>query len=228
MFVKLSVVGLAAAGLLTGLGIAHRAPRPGISGDYVEVRSCDVYTGPCFANAEMTIGGHEGIMAWAIRNGSFDGVDLTGLNVIAVVQAQGTLGDVDRYPQPTRSVLIVDEAASSAQRDALLHFVQEKAGGLLGQTVQIARAPMSVKLPSTCSSGGCANVRAGELVEIETRCLGGKDHVCGNEELFYPPLTNVENARPAFTLAGVFRGPGLGTQFDEANRRSAYLATFGE
>jgi hypothetical protein len=56
--------------------------------------------------------------------------------------------------------------------------------------------------------------------------MGGNDHVCGNEELFYPPLTQVNDARPAFTVAGVFRGPGLGTQFDEANRRSAYLATF--
>jgi hypothetical protein len=87
---------------------------------------------------------------------------------------------------------------------------------------------MKIELPSTCSAGGCSNVEAGNLVEIHTRCLGGKDHFCGNEELYYPPLTDVQNARPAFTLAGVFRGRGLGTQFDEANRRSAYLATFSD
>ena len=228
MFAKLSVLSFAAAGLLASFGIATRAPQPAISGDYVEIRSCDVYTGPCFANAEMTLGGHEAIMAWSIRNGTFDGVKLAGLNVIAVVQAADTLGDVSRYPQPTRSVLIVDEAANSAQRNALVHFAQQRAGALLGTTVRVNAAPVTVALPVTCSTGGCANVRAGDLVEIETRCLGGKDHVCGNEELYYPPLTAVHNARPAFTLAGVFRGQGLGTQFDEANRRSAYLATFAD
>ena len=79
-----------------------------------------------------------------------------------------------------------------------------------------------------CAKEGCAKVTAGKLVEIETRCLGGNDHVCGNEELFYPPLTEVAKARPAYTLTGVFRGEGLGTQFDEANRRSAFLASFSD
>ena len=32
---------------------------PAISGDYLEVRSCDVYTGPCFANSEMGLTGKE-------------------------------------------------------------------------------------------------------------------------------------------------------------------------
>ena len=41
-----------------------------ISGNYLEVRSCDVYTGPCFANAEMGLTGKEGILVWSIREGS--------------------------------------------------------------------------------------------------------------------------------------------------------------
>jgi hypothetical protein len=165
-------------------------------------------------------------LAWSVDNGALDGVKLDGLNVIAVVQADGTLGDVQRYPQQTRSVLIVDEAASPAQRQALVQFAQQKAGDLLGKMVGIETAPISVELPATCSESGCARVKAGALVEIQTRCLGGGDHVCGNEEMFYPPLTSVNDPRPAFTVAGAYRGPGLGTQFDEANRRSAYLATF--
>ena len=72
----------------------------GINGSYVEVRSCDVYTGPCFANGEMNLCGREAIMSWSIHDGAFNGVKLDGLNVIAVVQADNTLGDVDRFPQP--------------------------------------------------------------------------------------------------------------------------------
>jgi len=233
MFARLSLCVLTIAGL-AGATIAARsphqaAPQPSkLSGDYVEVRSCDVYTGPCFANAEMYLGGREAIMAWSIRSGALDGIKLDGLKVVAVVEADDTLGDVHKFPQAAHSVLIVDQAADAAQRDALVHFAKSKAAGVLGETVNVQVAPMSVEFPDECSSRGCSVVHAGELVNIQTRCLGGKDHVCGNEELYYPPLTTVNDARPAFTLAGAFSGKGLGTTFNEANRRSAYLATFTE
>jgi hypothetical protein len=226
MLFKLCGLGLAVVAAFVSTSNVTQTSQSKVAGDYIEIRSCDVFTGSCFANAEMTLTGHEAILAWSVDNGALDGVKLDGLNVIAVVQADGTLGDVQRYPQQTRSVLIVDEAASPAQRQALVQFAQQKAGDLLGKMVGIETAPISVELPATCSESGCARVKAGELVEIQTRCLGGGDHVCGNEEMFYPPLTSVNDPRPAFTVAGVYRGPGLGTQFDEANRRSAYLATF--
>jgi hypothetical protein len=226
MVSKLCGLGLAIAAAIAATSDVKPTPESTVVGDYIEIRSCDVYTGSCFANAEMTLTGHEAIMAWSVRDGALDGVELEGLNVIAVIQADGTLGDVQRFPQETRSVLIVDEAATPAQRAALVQLARQKAGDLLGETVAIEKAPISVALPDTCSESGCASVHAADLVEIQTRCLGGNDHVCGNEEQFYPPLTPVNDARPAFTVAGMFRGPGLGTQFDEANRRSAYLATF--
>jgi hypothetical protein len=231
MFTKLSVFALAAVGVFAGWNLSHRAPQQlsqPLSGNYIEVRSCDVFTGPCFSNGEMNVCGKEAIMAWSVRDGAIDGVNLAGLNVIAVVKADNTLGDVNRFPEPAKSVVIVDEKANPAQRDALVRYVQKKAGKVLGEMVSVESSPMTVSLPDSCSSAGCANVKAGELVDIQTRCLGGNDHVCGNEELYYPPLTSVNDARPAFTLAAAFHGPGLGAQFDEANRRSAYLATFTE
>jgi hypothetical protein len=234
MFTKRVVLCAAFAVLVASAGIASVATVGGsqaaspLHGSYVEVRSCDVYTGPCFANGEMNLTGREAIMSWSIHDGAFNGVKLDGLNVIAVVQAQNTLGDVNRFPQPARSVLIVDQHANSQQRDALVRFAKEKAGNVLGQTVRVDAAPMRVDSCPECMKGGCAKVHAGDLIEIETRCLTCKDCVCGNEELFYPPLTKVDDARPAYTTAAVFHGAGLNTQFDEANRRSAYLATFSE
>jgi hypothetical protein len=201
-----------------------------VNGSYVEIRSCDVYTGPCFANAEMGLEGREAILTWSIREGEIGGVKLDGLNVIAVVRAKDTLGDVSRYPaEASRSVLIVDKAASPQQREALVRFAKRKAGEVLGKTVMVETAPITVDMClSGCSKDGCASVRAGKLVEVETRCLGGDDHVCGNEELYYPPLTKVAGARAAYTTTGVFRGDGLDTKFNEADRRSAYLASFSD
>jgi hypothetical protein len=215
------------AALVAGLAIVSGASAA-VTGSYVEIRSCDVYTGPCFANAEMGLEGQEAILTWSIREGDIDGVKLDGLSVIAVVRAKETLGDVNRFPaHGSRSVLIVDKTATPKQRAALVRFAKEKAGSLLGETVKIEAAPIAVDVClAGCAKDGCATVSAGRLVEIETRCLGGDDHLCGNEDLYYPPLTNVAGARAAYTVAGVFEGEGLNLQFNAANRRSAYLAAF--
>src|SRR6185436_11614336 len=78
---------------------------PAISGDYLEVRSCDVYTGPCFANSEMGLTGKEGIMVWSVRDGNWKGTSLEGLSVIAVVRTDGTLGDLHYQPRSGKAVL---------------------------------------------------------------------------------------------------------------------------
>jgi len=82
--------------------------QPAITGDYLEVRSCDIFTGPCFANAEMGLTGKEAIMVWSVKEGSWQGTALDGLSVIAVVRADGTLGDLRFQPRAGKAILIVD------------------------------------------------------------------------------------------------------------------------
>ena len=228
----------AAMMFLSGAAGAHK-PKTGIQGNYVEVRSCDVYTGSCFANAEMGLTGEEAILTWSITRGSWHGphprvggrhprvssVRLDGLNVIAVVKASATLGDRNHDPYPARSIIIVDHRANRAQREALVCFAGAMAGKLLANVVDVQVAPIKARI-GACSKSGCASVSAEGLVEIETRCLGTEDHVCGNEETFYPPLTKVDNAVPALTVEGSFKGDGVGVTWSDAGRRSAFLATF--
>ena len=40
--------------------------------------------------------------------------------------------------------------------------------------------------------------------------LNKGDCVCSNEQTFYPPLTQVENSAPAYTVDAEFRGRGFG------------------
>jgi hypothetical protein len=227
IFICAAVAGLVAGAGLLAHAMVGTSPKT-IQGDYVEVRSCDVYTGSCFANSEMNLTGRDAMLCWSIRQGTLDGVKLDGLKVMAVVQANNTLGDVSLTPEPAHSVLIVDESASPQQRDALIHFAQNKAGALIGETTNIASAPITVSTHMQCTKGGCIAVHAGDLAYIQTRCLSCKDCVCGNEELFYPPLTKIDDARPAYTICAAFHGRGLNSQFDEASRRSAYLGSFGQ
>ena len=222
MKMKLSLAILALAALT---GFASTQSAPTISGDYLEVRSCDVYTGSCFANAEMNLTGKEGILVWSVREGRWKGTSLDGLSVIAVVRTDGTLGNLRYQPRTGKAVLIIDEKADTKQREALTDFARSMAGKLLEQVVDVRTAPIEASV-GTCTKAGCASVKAGNLVEVNTRCLGGHDHLCGNEETYYPPLTSVEHAMPAFTERASFKGSGLNLTWEATGQRSAFLASF--
>lgn len=211
--------------LLAANALSGKESPGAISGDYLEVRSCDVYTGPCFANAEMGLSGKEGMLVWSVREGTWNGVRLDGLNVIAVVCTDGTLGDLRYQPRSGKAVLVVDLMATPRQREALIDLARSSARGLIKDVAAVKTAPMEVAI-GNCSKKGCASVKAGKLVEISTRCLGGKDHLCGNEETFYPPLTDVSDAYPVFTESASFEGGGLNLTWEMVEKRSAFIGRF--
>ncbi len=197
-----------------------------VSGDYVEARSADVWTGPCFANAEMGLVGQEAILAWRVREGEWNGVPLAGLTVVGVVKASATLGDPFASPLPVRSVLIVDEKATPAQRTALLDLAREMGGDLFADVVQTASAPMRMEVQGGDTDERRTLLEAGELARIETRTVGERDRHCGNESTYYPPLTPTTQAVPAVSVVDGYRGPGLGVVWTTHDKRSAFVGSF--
>ena len=195
-----------------------------IRGDYVETRSADVYTGQCFANGEVNLVGNEAILAWHVQSGSWGGVPLAGLTVAAAVRASGTLGDPYENPYPAHAVLIVDEQANSQQRAALVAFAQQMGGELLGHVKQVISAPM--ELVVNHEQHGMAWLRAGEFAIVQTRGINDKDHLCGNEVTYYPPLTELAHSMPAVALTDAYHGPGLGVDWESHGKRSAFVGTF--
>ena len=144
--------------------------RPGlsrgeISGQYLETRTCQVYTGPCFANSEMGVAGKDAVMAWSIVRGDFNGVDLAGLKVIVALKTSDTLGfaGIDGAGN-VKSVIIVDEQAKGPRRDALIAFAKQHCGkaGNAVQRVDSARITMSLD-----ESELHGKLEAGNLVKIE-------------------------------------------------------------
>ncbi len=199
----------------------------GIYGDYVESRSADVYTGPCFANAEVGLTGNEATMAWYVRKGEWEGVALDGLSIVAVTRASATLGDPYHDPYPARSILIVDAKASDVQRQALISFARVMGGRLLESVVRVQSAPISMQVGEGREHGSIS-LRAGDLVEIHTRALNDQDHYCGNEVTYYPPLTKLNHAMPAVAVLNEYVGKDLGTEWKIFNKRSAFVGTFSQ
>ena len=211
-----------------------------IQGNYLEARTADIYTGPCFSNSEVFITGHQALMAWQVQSGEWNGVDLGGLTVAAAVR--GTTTFSEDQPAKAQTVLIVDEKATSSQRDALIAMAQSLGGARLRNVVGVKTSPMNLTVEPAVSHGhGASTTKAAHhdtpqaprasfwapgLAEIMTRPLNANDCVCGNEVVAYQPLSRGTKVLPAYTLGNAFRSNELGTRWDDPNCRSSFVGTF--
>ncbi len=198
-----------------------------IEGHYLEVRNADVWTGPCFASSQVNLAGKQAILAWKITQGSWNGTNLGGLSVVAIVKAKATLGDPFRNPYPAESVLIVDQKATPRQRAALESFAKSRAAKLLSHVVRVDIAPVRL-VAGVGANHGDDVLTAGNLARVRTRPLCQGDIICGNEKVYYPPLTKVARSMPAFTQVDAFTGQGLGIVWNNRDSRSAFVGSFSE
>jgi hypothetical protein len=228
------VITLSVCSLAVGVARVRAAE---IRGDYVEARTADVFTGPCFSNAEVFIYGNHAVMAWKVTDGSWNGVDLKGLCIAAAVN--GTTTFSEDTPEKALAVLIVDAKASDSQRAALIEMAKSLGGKRLEQIAAVTTARMSLKLEDHKMADGeaaheahgmpqtpRASFWAAGLARIVTRPLDEGDHACGNEVVAYPPLSRSVTAQPAFTLGHAFEGNGLDNRWDDPNCRSSFVGHF--
>lgn len=220
---KVNLFLLSAVFLLTTSVFAQQAA-PAIQGEYLETRSADVYTGQCFANSEMNLTGDEAILAWHVREGKWDGVALNGLTVGAAVKAHATLGDPYGKPYPAKAVLFVDKNATPVQRQALINFAQQMGGELLRHVVRVMDVPVNMDVLSQHSMR--AELQAGNFITVKTRAIGPNDHLCGNEDTFYPPLTKTTHAMPAVAVTNSYSGKDLNDTWELHDKRSAFVGAF--
>src|SRR3954469_5534441 len=155
--------GLALVALLLALPVSAAE----LTGRYIEARTCDIWTGPCFANAEVNLSGKHAVLGWKVDQGELQGTRLDGLGVVAVIAASDTLG----VPQTgkSRAVLIVDSRADAKQREALVALARRQGGSLIENVVAVHNAKVDLDI-CLCTEGGCGILDAG-CAKITTRCL---------------------------------------------------------
>jgi hypothetical protein len=204
--------------------LSDRALAGEITGSYLETRTCQVYTGPCFANAETALAGREALMAWKIEEGKRGNVDLAGLAVVVVVRGDNTLGHQGfDDAKELRSAIIVDERATDEQRAALVEFARDHAGRAGKEIVRVDAAPISMALDTAELRG---TLKAGELATLTTRKARPTDCICTNEVAFYPPLAKVDRFAAGVSVESEYKGRGLGTHWSMPGSRSAYMGEF--
>ena len=197
-----------------------------IRGQYLEARSCDVYTGPCFANGELGSSGKEAVMAWKVDEGSWNGIPLAGLSVALVLKADASLGDDGVFPMRAReidSVILMDDKATPPQAEALIEFVKDSAAKYTKNVLRVEQTDMFLQNNYITAE---AVFQAGDVAEIRTRQLGKNDCICTNEMVYFQPLTDVHYATPAYSLTQSFAGEGLNSKWTIRGTRSSFLAVF--
>src|SRR5262249_30319900 len=151
------------------------------------------------------------IMAWGIESGSREGVDLAGLNVVMVVRASDTLGFKGLADsRELKSVILVDERASTEQRAALVEFAKEHSGAAGKVVARVDASPITMSLNQ---HDLVAKLDAGKTAKILTRKAREGDCICRNEVAYYPPLAKVNNFAAGVTVEGEFKGRGLGSRW---------------
>jgi len=195
-----------------------------ISGHYLEARSCQVYTGPCFANGETGLAGKEAVMAWKINKGEHEGVDLAGLTVVMAVHGSDTFGfEGLNDPKQLKSIVIVDDKATERQRAALISFARQHSGKAGQAVVRVSSEPIAMTLNEVELKG---KLQVGNKIHLETRKAGLGDCICSNETAYYPPLAQVQHFAPGVSTVGVFKCRGLGVRWTSPGDRNTYMATF--
>jgi hypothetical protein len=195
---------------------------PSIQGEYVEARTAEVFAGGCVMSSEAETIGREAVMAWRISKGSYDGVALDGLSVVAAVAGNRNLGIREiggEAPSVVRAAIIVDERASEAQRRSLVKLVGAMSDGLIKDVVHVASAP--IRFASTPHQ---VEVSAGDARLAVQRHVH-HDPNCGAMQWFHP-LASGTDATLGMAEVHVFSGRALGTRWSDPNKKSAFVGAF--
>jgi len=120
-----------------------------IRGDYVEDRSNHVHGCYCEWSGQSQTGGREAMLAWRVRSGAYSGVALAGTIFTLVVLGDANLsfGWAAQFaPPPRQSVLVIDQAASPAQRRAVEALIRERFPVMAGRILAVRQAPIEFSI----------------------------------------------------------------------------------
>jgi hypothetical protein len=209
-----ALIALAAAPIMAG-------GKGTVTGSYVEARTAEVFTGGCIMNSEAETMGKQAVLAWKVDRGTFNGVSIDGLSVVAALAGDRNLGmtEMGGAKPAVRSAIFVDSRANGAQQLALVALANELSKGLVGTIVNVTPQPIRFD-----DHGAEIEVSTG-AVSLDISKHLPHDPTCGAMQWFHP-FSTVDQAEMGLTAAHAFSGSGLGTKWSDPNRRSAFFGTF--
>ena len=218
--ITLALAALLTTGLEARPALNHDSAKAQVQGSYIDARTCDVWTGPCFSNSEINTTGELGVVGWSVERGSWLGEDLSGLRVVAAIRAESTLAT--KGEGKVKSIVYVDKSASEGQARALVAMARRLAPKYISGIVKVEREAISFSRQERSFILEIPKVLKIRTRPIDTCC----DTFCGNEEIAYPSLGKTVDFACHYSMEHYFKGKGLGVVWSAPNARSAMVGKF--
>lgn len=189
-----------------------------ITGDYVEARTASVFAGACHYNGELTTAGRQAVMAWHIADGSWNGVSLAGLNVMAGVTGDQNLG-LDGGER--HAVVYLDPKTTDAQEEALVAALKANCHQSIGCVYQVKRVPITF-------------TKKGESFRAEAKGISTlvvdamPNHECCKmpNMVWYKPFVELKDRRVGYTRESGVSDKLLGPQWTKQGENTAFYGKF--
>jgi hypothetical protein len=170
-----------------------------LQGDLLEVCDCNVLC-PCWIGEDPDNGTCESALAYRVRSGMIDGVDVSGLTVASAVKIPGNV-----LEGGWRRRLFIDDKATDAQMTALVDVLTGRRGGpladlagLIGEELEAKRASITFEIAE-----GKGTLRVGEAIEATMEPYRGPS---GNVTTLNESIFSTIPGSPAFVAkAEMFR-----------------------
>jgi hypothetical protein len=188
------------------------------SGEFIELHSCDLYTGGCTASSESTLLGRQLFRVWSISEGTWNNQNLAGLKIALLELGSENLAEKGALADTAE--IFVPEGLGPAQKEALLSWV-------LCQVI-VPVSTESVEAEITYQRSGCAaNVTVGDFISLSTmaidKCSSG---ACG-QALWYEPQVKYSSFEVVESRSSVIRDPAIKFLWRDHDRPNVFLARFG-
>ena len=202
---------------VSALVFSSKAESVSLRGDYVEVRTASVFAGACHYNGEVVTTGRDALMAWNVTSGKWQGVDLTGVRVLAIVSSDANLAEINAARQ---SEIIIDSSASRTQALAITNALKEKYAASLGKIVEVRSTPI------TFERNGRTYVVVTNEAAINVEAMPN-DLCCKMPNLvWYAPLVGLENRKVGYTSKALYSGKVVGEPWSRSGENSAFYGNF--
>jgi hypothetical protein len=216
---KRTITLAAVLGLAASVSIAAGG-KGSVTGQYVEARTAEVFTGGCIMGSEAETMGKQAVLAWKVDRGTVNGVSVDGLSIVAALAGDKNLGlhEIGGERATVRSVLYVDERANPAQRLALVAMASDLTKNM-GTIAQVTSAPIAF------ADAGQEIFIATSNIKLDVNKHMKHDPTCGAMQWF-TPLASVSESTMGVAEQNLFTGSLLGTKWSDPDKRSAFFGTF--
>lgn len=188
-------------------------------GEFVELHSCDLYTGGCTASSESTLLGRQLFRVWSISQGTWDNQDLAGLKVALLELGSVNLAEKGAFVE--KAEIFVPKGLAAAQKEALLSWVTSQ--GIAPAPTRVVEADITYRR----SGRAAANVAVGDSISLSTMAIGKCSSGACGQALWYEPQVKHSSFEVVASRGSKIRDSFLNFLWTDHDRPNVFLASFG-